>query len=551
MNPPIANDPTHASSHCASCGLPLLPGTLGGQCPRCLLGSTIGPGAESLLPAGHVFGDFEILGKLGSGGMGIVYHARQISLNRPVALKMVRAVAAESERDIARFRQEAEAAARLDHPNIVPVYDAGEHGGCHYFTMKLVEGARSLAGAGAGNQPGLTPREAARLVVQMARAVHYAHRHGVIHRDIKPGNILLDAVGEPHLADFGLAKLLEARATLTEAEKIIGTPQYMSPEQATGDDITTSTDIYSLGAVFYELLTGHPPFESKSIPNLLRLLIDTDPRPVRSWRREIDADLETICMKCLEKGPARRYGSAEALANDIDRWLNMLPIHARPSTLVTHVAKWVRRRPGMATLAAGLIATGLAGLIGVIVNWRAAVQARRDAESAQRVADDHLWESLRTQAVALRWSGVPERRYKALDALESAIRLRPARKHEVRNETMACLALVGVRPAEQWPGNPGRRDLVALDHQFTHYAHSYEDGRISIRSRSDNSEQATLRGGGPVSWILTFSPDDRWLAVGESVPGARGVRLKVWDWRASRVLFSSDGVIHAGFHFSA
>ena len=219
--------------------------------------------------------------------MGIVWQARQISLNRPVALKMIRGGQFALSADVARFHVEAEAAARLGHPNIVPIYEYGEHAGWHYFTMEVVAGGRSLASELTSGP--CTPRRAAALISTVARAVHYAHQHGVLHRDIKPANILLDAAGEPHLADFGLARIEEANLKITQSDKLIGTPHYMSPEQAAGREITTAADVYSLGAVLYEMLTGRPPFQADSIPEILRIVVEKDPKPPRQRNKAVDA----------------------------------------------------------------------------------------------------------------------------------------------------------------------------------------------------------------------------------------------------------------------
>src|SRR5262249_4892010 len=218
-------------------------------------------------------------------------------------------------------------AARLDHPCIVPIYEIGERDGSCYFSMKLVEGGP--LDEALKRQP-MSPRQAAELVVKLARAVHYAHEHGILHRDIKPGNILLDANGEPHLTDFGLARLREAESGVTRTEDVLGTPSYMAPEQAVGNNAAVSsvTDVYGLGAVFYQLLTGQPPFAGGTTYETIKLVLDTEPRQPRLLNPKIDRDLSTICLKCLEKDPKRRYPSALALADDLEHWLKHEPIRA-------------------------------------------------------------------------------------------------------------------------------------------------------------------------------------------------------------------------------
>ncbi|HEX3280666.1 MAG TPA: protein kinase [Pyrinomonadaceae bacterium] len=306
-------------------------------------------------------GDYELLEEVGRGGQGVVYRARQKSLNRTVALKVLSTGRWTTKPRLKRFRLEAETAASLDDPNIVPIYEIGECDGSCYFSMKLVEGApldqlvrREL----------LPIRRTAELIAKLARAVHYAHQRGILHRDIKPGNILVDAKGEPHLTDFGLARLTETESTVTRTIETLGTPSYMAPEQALGnnDQFTSATDVYGLGAVLYHLLTGHPPFAGGTTYDTIRLLLETEPRQPRLWNPKIDRDLTTICLKCLEKDPQRRYPSALALAEDLDRWLKYDPIHARRTGIFGRGKKWVRRNPTRALLLVSLIA--LAAAIG-------------------------------------------------------------------------------------------------------------------------------------------------------------------------------------------
>jgi len=306
-------------------------------------------------------GDYELLEEIGCGGQGVVYRARQKSLNRTVALKVLSTGRWTTKPRLKRFRLEAETAASLDDPNIVPIYEIGECDGSCYFSMKLVEGApldqlvrREL----------LPIRRTAELIAKLARAVHYAHQRGILHRDIKPGNILVDAKGEPHLTDFGLARLTETESTVTRTIETLGTPSYMAPEQALGnnDQFTSATDVYGLGAVLYHLLTGHPPFAGGTTYDTIRLLLETEPRQPRLWNAKIDRDLTTICLKCLEKDPQRRYSSALALAEDLDRWLKHEPIHARRTGIFGRGKKWVRRNPTRALLLVSLIA--LAAAIG-------------------------------------------------------------------------------------------------------------------------------------------------------------------------------------------
>src|SRR6266568_1259933 len=311
------------------------------------------------------FGDYELLEVIGRGGQGVVYRARQKSLNRTVALKVIGLGHWATEAHLKRFRREAEAAARLDHPCIVPIHEVGEREGSCYFSMNLVEGSQldDLA-----KREPIPPRRAAELIAKLARAVHYAHEHGILHRDIKPGNVLLDRNGEPHLTDFGLARLVETESTVTHTMEVLGTPSYMAPEQAKGDNaaVSNATDVYGLGAVLYQLLTGQPPFAGGTTYETIKLLLDTEPRQPRLLNPKIDRDLSTICLKCLEKDPKRRYSSALALAEDLERWLKHEPILARRIGILTRGKKWVRRNPTSALLAASLIA--LAAAAGWIIS---------------------------------------------------------------------------------------------------------------------------------------------------------------------------------------
>jgi WD40 repeat protein len=302
-------------------------------------------------PAVRRFGEYELLEEIARGGMGVVYKARHVGLGRIVGLKMILAGPLASPGDLDRFRLEAQATAMLDHPNLVPTYEVGECDGRPFFTMKFVEG-HSLSDRLAEWKH--DPRAVAQIISKIARAVHYAHQHGVLHRDLKPANILIDAAGEPHVTDFGLAKCLDSQSELTQSGAVLGTPSYMAPEQAAGSrqPITTAADVYSLGAIVYAMLTGRPPFRAETPIETLRQVTEQEPEPPSHVNRRVDRDLETICLKCLEKEPRRRYGSAEALADDLDRWLAHLPIVARRASLSDRAGKWARRHPALAGLVA-------------------------------------------------------------------------------------------------------------------------------------------------------------------------------------------------------
>ncbi|HEV3386735.1 MAG TPA: serine/threonine-protein kinase, partial [Gemmata sp.] len=302
------------------------------------------------------FGDYELLAEIARGGMGVVYRARQVSLSRLVALKMILAGQFASEAEVTRFHIEAEAAAHLDHPNIVPIYEIGKHENHHYYSMQFVDGpslAKKLNGAA------YTARDAAELLRVCAQAVQYAHERGVIHRDLKPANILLAGrkIGEdggktaeeieiPKITDFGLAKRIDEVAAMTGTGQIMGTPSYMAPEQASSKkDIGPAVDIYALGAILYEMLTGQPPFRAATSLDTVLQVITEEPVPPSKRQAKVPSDLETICMKCLEKLPERRYISAGALADDLGRFLNHEPILARPVSRTRRFGVWVRKRP--------------------------------------------------------------------------------------------------------------------------------------------------------------------------------------------------------------
>ncbi|MGI8890981.1 MAG: protein kinase domain-containing protein, partial [Chthoniobacterales bacterium] len=375
---------------CRKCGAKIFSDAPEGLCTGCVLKTALAFGAaddssgvasaeaDDATSALHVeipkraagllgeLGDYELLEEVGRGGQGVVFRARQKSLNRIVALKVISLGPWASKAHLKRFRLEAEAAARLEHPGIVPIHEVGERDGSCYFSMKFVEGGQIDEVALREPMP---IRRAVELITKVARTVHYAHEHGILHRDIKPGNILLDAKGEPHLTDFGLARLVETESTMTRTLDVLGTPSYMAPEQAMGNNAAVSslTDIYGLGAVLYQLLTGQPPFAGGATYETIKLLLETEPRPPRLLNPKIDRDLSTICLKCLAKDPKRRYASALALAEDLERWLRHEPIQARHTGVFARGGKWVRRNPTSSLLVASLV--GLAAAAGWIA-WK-------------------------------------------------------------------------------------------------------------------------------------------------------------------------------------
>src|SRR5438094_2201741 len=307
------NRMTTAKRVCPTCGATVFADAPQGVCSACLfrtgLASLDNENDEVFEPTIarmlKDFGDYELLEEIGRGGQGVVYRARQKSLNRIVALKVIGLDHWATEAHVKRFRMEAEAAAHLDDPRIVPIYEIGERDGACYFSMKFIEGSQHDTITASEVMP---LRKAAELMAKLARTVHYAHEHGILHRDIKPGNIMVDRKGEPHLTDFGLARLVETESTVTRTLEVLGTPSYMAPEQAAGNKarLTSATDVYGLGAVFYQLLTGHPPFAGGTTYETVRMVLETEPRQPRLYNPKADRDLATICLKCLEKDQERR-----------------------------------------------------------------------------------------------------------------------------------------------------------------------------------------------------------------------------------------------------
>ncbi len=307
------------------------------------------------------FGDYELLEEIARGGMGVIYKARQSSLKRIVAVKMIRSGELASEAEILRFRTEAQAAAQLQHPNIVAIHEIGEYEGRHYFSMDFVEG-KNLTQI-AGGRP-VAARAAAEWLKAIAEAVQFAHQRGVLHRDLKPQNIMLDTAGRPRVTDFGLAKNLAGDSTLTKTGAIMGSPSYMSPEQAHGrnDLVGPASDVYSLGAILYELLTGRPPFSGQTAMDTLAHVVNDEPLRPRSLNPDAPADLETICLKCLEKEPVRRYPTARELEADLGRFLAGEPVQARPASALRRTLSWSRRHRWVTNAAVSVLLLTLVAL---------------------------------------------------------------------------------------------------------------------------------------------------------------------------------------------
>jgi WD40 repeat protein/tRNA A-37 threonylcarbamoyl transferase component Bud32 len=513
------------------------------------------PGADAAglagLPRVRYFGDYELLEVIARGGMGVVYKARQVSLNRMVALKMILKGELATPRDLARFRAEAEAAANLDHPNIVPIYEVGEHDGQQYYAMRYVEGT-SLSG-----RPRADSRSEARLVAAVAGAVHHAHRRGVLHRDIKPSNILVDSAGTPLVADFGLAKRVDADRSLTESGAVVGTPRYMAPEQAAGrKDLTVAADVYSLGVVLYERLTGRTPFTGETVLAVLRQVRETEPPRPSSLCPGLDRDLETVCLKCLEKEPGKRYASAEGLADDLARWLRGEPIVARPSSIRERVVRWAKRRPAAAALigVSGAALLSIGALAGVL--WHQA-EMRARADRLQATTERQQNQRLQEQATAQRRLNarlqeqrdlVIEREKQARHYLYAAHIGLAQQALEIGHAQRALELLRLQQPRD------GQEDLRSFE--WYHLWHRCHRERMTLRgvqgvavvsptgkvvaapvARGDirlwalpaGREYRTLRGHQSPVQCLAFSSDGRTLATA-SADGA----VKLWDLAAAR-----------------
>jgi eukaryotic-like serine/threonine-protein kinase len=325
------------------------------------------------------FGGYMLLHEIARGGMGIVYKARQVRANRIVALKLIHSGRFAGPEDTLRFKAEAEAAANLTHPNIVPIFDVGEIDGQNYFSMGFIDGTNLRRLVEGGPLPN---REAARIVQIVAAAMAYAHSQGIIHRDLKPENVLMDAAGQPHITDFGLAKRLEGDSRLTSTGQILGTPGYMSPEQAGGESelVGTLSDVYSLGAILYCLLTGRPPFQAPSVMDILLQVIQREPISPRDINPLVDADLETLCLKCLEKQPSQRLPTAASLSDELGRYLKGEPIVSRPLGRVARLWRWGKRN----RMVAGLLAAVMICLVaGTAASTYFAVVARTRATQAE------------------------------------------------------------------------------------------------------------------------------------------------------------------------
>ncbi len=409
------------------------------------------------------FGDYELLKEVARGGMGVIYKAKQKSLDRTVAIKVLASGEFASPEYVKRFKAEAAAAAKLQHPNIVAVHEVGQHEGIRYFTMDFVDGP-NLSQLMAGRT--LAPERAARYLKTLADAIHYAHQQGILHRDLKPSNVLIDPFDEPRVTDFGLARELERESDLTETGQVLGTPGYLPPEQAdtTHGRMSPAADVYSLGAILYYMLTARAPFVSGSLRETIRQVLEDEPVPPRLLNPEVPADLETICLKCLQREPNRRYESAAALSEDLRRFMGHEPIVARPVSAVWRFSRWCRRKPALASV--WLLVLTLAVVSTVSAFWISG--AREEAEQALvkiRLAENTSQENLRqarlAEARAVRRTTTPGRRAQALSAIGQAAHIR--RGPDLRDEALAALLVSDISPVEKWDAASGAPSTVTFD----------------------------------------------------------------------------------------
>jgi tRNA A-37 threonylcarbamoyl transferase component Bud32 len=562
-----------AGGQCSYCllqiGLSSAGGSQNSRVARTTLGGGGGSAAERFVRQGVLptFGDYELEAEIARGGMGVVYRARQRSLNRVVAIKMILAGQLATAESVQRFRLEAQAAARLQHPGIVPIYEIGECETHHYFSMELIEGpslAQCLDDFRLKPEVGSLERRQqekciAELVGRVARALDFAHQRGVLHRDLKPSNILIDERGNPRLTDFGLAKLTGREAGgLTLAAAVLGTPGYLAPEQAAGSEaeVTTAADVYGLGATLYELLTGRPPFVGSTALATMMMAIDQPPTPPRQINPAVHRDLETIALRCLEKAPQRRYHSAAAVADELERFTRGDPIEARPVGRAEQVLRWCRRYPTLAAVSCVLVGAIVGGSGAVFWQWRRAERANVALGHAN-VAMERANVSL-TQTVAdLKWGAIDDllqqgQSSRALATVASIIRANP----DDSNAAMFAMSVLEQRrfpvPAAPTIRHPGGAELAVarLSPDGQRIVTASFDGTARIWDAATSLELVPpLKHDGQVNWA-EFSPDGRSLATCSDDKTAR-----LWDvltgkarWApvamgeaVTKVQFSPDG----------
>ncbi|MCP5524215.1 MAG: protein kinase [Verrucomicrobiales bacterium] len=550
----MGSKPERPTDHCHSCGAVLARDARGGLCPGCLFAAAHGP-----LPSGgigsvvgvhepeeassprrgetperpHRFGDYELLEEIARGGMGVVYRARQVSLDRVVALKLLLGGPLSSPEVVKRFRLEAAAAGGLQHPNIVAIHEVGLYEGQHFIAMDYVDGPNLATVLSPGPLPA---RRAAGYLKTVAKAIDYAHSKGILHRDLKPSNILLDANDQPRVTDFGLAKKLEGDADLTVSGQVLGSPNYMPPEQAAArrGNLDRTADVYSLGAILYHLLTGRPPFQAVTVATTLEQVRTAEPVSPRRLNASLPRDLETICLKCLEKDPERRYPTPRALAWELGRFLNDEPIEARPVGALGRTWRWCRRRPVVAGLSA---AVGVLLVTLAIGSTIAAFQFRREAQRTSEA----LRQAYLNEARLRRSGGQLGQRFRTLEILGQAAAIRP--EIQLRNEAIRALTLPDLQERQRFEWPPAA--VASFDPSTRFYARcdAPDAGEISVRRVADDHEIARLPGPG-AGGLFHLCPEGRFLQTTRR--GSNGLFGQVWDVAGATLVVETNVTPRAG-----
>jgi len=573
---------SETSATCPECGKELPEGTPVSRCPHCLIGLglevpshaggevgampvTHPPPAGDAVPPGLTplrrFGDYELLAEIARGGMGVVYKARQVSLDRLVAVKMILAGEFATQQFVQRFRTEASAAAVLHHPNIVAIHEVGVEAGQHYFSMDFVDGS-SLA-ALVGHIP-LPAERAAQYVKTIAEAIHYAHQQGILHRDLKPSNVLIDANDQPRITDFGLAKRLEGETSLTLSGQMVGSPNFMPPEQATArhGKVGRYSDVYALGGILYHLLTARPPFQADSMEVIVSQVLTAEPVSPRMLNASVPRDLQTICLKCLEKEPLRRYATAQALADELGRFLNGQPVLARPIGPTGKVWRWCRRQPVRAGLIAGLILVFTLGLTGVLWQWQRAERIA-ETEARQRLRAEEQTRRAEAEGLSARCNAYAADMNLAQRALQDSNvglatgllnKHRPAGKSEIRNpksepglaprpsplapdlrhwEWRYLWQLCQADESVRLQTNSGSIGAVAISQDGRVMAVQTGGDKVAVWDLTSKRRMAELPSSASIE-ILGLSPTGSLLAVGTR--NARGEPMvEVWDVQARKI----------------